>query len=68
MRIIFLGSPAFAVPSLEALLGTEHEVVAVITQPDRPSGRGHALTPPPVKDAALAHWLTVLQPEKVSSE
>lgn len=68
MRIIFLGSPAFAVPSLEALLGTEHEVVAVVTQPDRPSGRGHGLTPPPVKQAALAHGLTVLQPEKVSSE
>jgi methionyl-tRNA formyltransferase len=68
MRIVFLGSPAFAVPSLEALLKTEHEVVAVVTQPDRPSGRGHALTPPPVKEAALAHGLTVLQPEKVSSE
>jgi methionyl-tRNA formyltransferase len=68
MRIIFLGSPAFAVPSLEALLGTEHEVVAVVTQPDRPSGRGHALTPPPVKEAALAQRLLVLQPEKVSSE
>lgn len=68
MRIIFLGSPAFAVPSLEALLATEHEVVAVITQPDRPSGRGHTLTPPPVKVAALERGLPVLQPERVSSE
>lgn len=67
MRIIFLGSPTFAVPSLEALIGSGHELVAVITQPDRPSGRGHALTPPPVKVAALSHGLTVLQPEKVSS-
>jgi methionyl-tRNA formyltransferase len=68
MRLIFLGSPAFAVPSLEALLSTEHDVVAVVTQPDRPSGRGHALAAPPVKEAALAHGLMVLQPEKVSSE
>jgi len=67
MRIIFLGSPAFAVPSLEALARSEHELVAVVTQPDRPSGRGHALTPPPVKEAALALGLPVLQPERVSS-
>ena len=67
MRIVFLGSPSFALPSLEALLSTEHEVVAVVTQPDRPAGRGHALTPPPVKEAALDHGLTVLQPENVSS-
>jgi methionyl-tRNA formyltransferase len=68
MRIVFLGSPAFAVPSLEALIASPHEVVAVVTQPDRPSGRGHALRPPPVKEAAQAHGIRVLQPEKVSSE
>lgn len=67
MRVIFLGSPAFAVPTLNALLDSDHELAAVITQPDRPSGRGHALTPPPVKEAALAHGLPVLQPENVSS-
>lgn len=67
MRIIFLGSPAFAVPSLEALLEAGHDVAAVVTQPDRPSGRGHAMTPPPVKVAAIEHGLPVLQPERVST-
>jgi methionyl-tRNA formyltransferase len=66
MRIVFFGSPEFAVPSLEALVASRHEVVAVVTQPDRPAGRGHAETPPPAKRAALAHGLPVLQPEKVS--
>ena len=66
MRIVFFGSPDFAVPSLEALRSAGHEVVAVVTQPDRPAGRGHDTTPPPVKVAALAHGLTVLQPPKVS--
>jgi methionyl-tRNA formyltransferase len=66
MRIVFFGSPGFAVPSLEALVASRHEVVAVVTQPDRPAGRGHAETPPPAKQAALARGLPVLQPEKVS--
>lgn len=66
MRIVFFGSPEFAVPSLEALLAAGHDVVAVVTQPDRPAGRGHGTTPPPVKVAALAHGLPVLQPPKVS--
>jgi methionyl-tRNA formyltransferase len=66
MRIVFFGSPEFAVPSLEALVASRHEVVAVVTQPDRPAGRGHAETPPPAKRAALARGLPVLQPEKVS--
>jgi methionyl-tRNA formyltransferase len=66
MRIVFFGSPDFALPSLEALLASEHDVVAVISQPDRPAGRGHTATPPPVKRLALERGLPVLQPEKVS--
>jgi methionyl-tRNA formyltransferase len=61
-RILFMGTPQFAVPSLAAL--TQHfDVVAVVTQPDAPAGRGRALTPSPVKQFALEHNLSVLQPE-----
>jgi len=62
MKIIYMGTPAFAVPSLEAVIAN-HEVLAVCTQPDRPAGRGHKLTPSPVKVKALEHALPVLQPE-----
>ncbi len=62
MRLIFLGSPAFAVPPLEALVAAGHTVAAVITQPDRPAGRDRRLTPPPVKLAAQRLGLPVLQP------
>jgi methionyl-tRNA formyltransferase len=65
MRIIFMGTPDFAVPSLEILLDRGHEVVAVVTAPDRPAGRGKKLRPSPVKVAAQAHDLLVLQPEKL---
>jgi methionyl-tRNA formyltransferase len=61
-RIIFAGSPEFAVPSLQALLRSQHEVVAVLTQPDRPAGRGRQIQPGPVKQAALAAGVSVLQP------
>ena len=64
MRILFFGTPAFALPALEALLA-HHDVVAVVTQPDRPAHRGQKITPPPVKDRALAAGLPVLQPERV---
>lgn len=64
MRIIFMGTPDFAVPSLEALL-TKHEVVLVVTQPDKPKGRGKKMVPTPVKACALEHGIPVLQPEKV---
>ncbi|HEX5369386.1 MAG TPA: methionyl-tRNA formyltransferase [Dehalococcoidia bacterium] len=67
MRIVFFGSPEFALPSLEALLATRHEVVGVVSQPDRPAGRGHGQTPPPVKVAATQHGLPVLQPDNVSA-
>ena len=66
MRIVFLGSPTFALPTLQALIDSPHEVVAVITQPDRPAGRGHEHAAPPVKTLALSQGLTVLQPERVS--
>ena len=68
MRIVFLGSPDFALPTLRALISSPHHVVGVVTQPDRPSGRGRALTPPPVKDLALDHGVPVFQPERVSDE
>jgi methionyl-tRNA formyltransferase len=60
-RVIFMGTPAFAVPTLHKLI-ENFKVVAVITQPDRPSGRGRKLTPSPVKDVAAAAGLTILQP------
>lgn len=61
-RIVFMGTPAIAVPSLEALVGAGESVVAVVTQPDRPAGRGRVASPPPVKEAALRLGLAVLQP------
>ena len=65
MRLIFLGTPAFAVPTLHAIVKAGHEVAAVLTQPDRPRGRGQNAAASPVKQAALALGLTVYQPERV---
>jgi methionyl-tRNA formyltransferase len=62
LRIIFAGTPEFAAESLAAVLNTEHQVVAVYTQPDRPAGRGRKLRPSPVKALALEHNLPVYQP------
>ena len=62
MRLIFMGTPDFAVPSLQKLIDCGHEVCGVFTQPDKPKGRGHKLQPPPVKELALAHGLPVYQP------
>lgn len=64
MRIVFFGSPAFALPSLQAV-AREHQVVAVVSQPDRPAGRGKLLQPPPVKELALQLGLPVEQPTKL---
>ena len=64
MRILFWGTPDFAVPSLRALDDEGHEVVGVVTQPDRPAGRGRRLTPSPVRAAAEALGIPVLTPEK----
>jgi methionyl-tRNA formyltransferase len=65
LRIVFMGSGAFAVPSLEALLDAGHEVAALVTQPDREKGRGQALAAPPTKPVALRHGLQVLQFRRV---
>ena len=67
-RIIFFGTPDFAIPTLEQLLQGPDEVMAVVTQPDREKGRGRKVIPSPVKDLALHHGLTLLQPEKVREE
>jgi methionyl-tRNA formyltransferase len=65
MRLVFLGTPHFAVPTLEAVVAAGHEVTLVVTQPDRPRGRGQQLTASPVKEAALRLDLPVYQPERV---
>jgi methionyl-tRNA formyltransferase len=65
MRVVFMGTPAFAVPSLDALAAAGHELVAVVAQPDRPAGRGQALREPATKAWARARGAPVLQPEKV---
>lgn len=65
LKIIYMGTPLFAVPCLERLVSDGHHVVAVVTQPDRPKGRGNKLAFSPVKEAALAHQLSVFQPESI---
>lgn len=67
MRLIFMGTPEAAVPTLGRCLADGHEVVAVWTQPDRRAGRGNKLTAPPVKESALSHNLTVHQPAKIKT-
>lgn len=61
MKVVFYGTPDFALPTLERLLESKHEVVAVVTQPDRPAGRGRKLTPPPIKVRAEAEGLPIFQ-------
>ena len=68
MRIVFMGTPEFALPSLKMLVNEGYEVSAVVTQPDKPKGRGNKLTPPPVKEYALDKGIAVLQPEKVRTK
>ncbi|WP_046167210.1 methionyl-tRNA formyltransferase [Chromobacterium vaccinii] len=65
MKLIFAGTPEFAAAALRALIGAGHEIALVLTQPDRPAGRGMKLKPSPVKEVALAHGLRVEQPEKL---
>ncbi len=67
MRVVFMGTPDFSVPALERI-ATEHEVVAVVTQKDKPKGRGQELSYTPVKESALKLNIPVLQPEKVKEE
>jgi len=68
MRIVFMGTPQAAVPTLRRCLADGHEVVAVWTQPDRPAGRGNKLSFSPVKEFALSHGLTVHQPQKIRTD
>ncbi len=68
MRVLFMGTPDFAVPSLKALKAAGHDICAVFTQPDRPSGRGMKLQPPPVKAEAEAMQIPVHQPTKLKNE
>lgn len=65
MKVVFMGTPDFAVPTLEALIDSNHEVVSVITQPDKPKGRGNKVIYTPVKEVALKHDIPVFQPKKV---
>lgn len=68
MKVIFMGTPDFAVGTLEALIGAGHEITLVVSQPDKPKGRGHELIPTPVKAVALAHGLPVYQPARLRGE
>ena len=65
MKILFMGTPDFAVPCLDILIKSEYEVCGVVTQPDKPQGRGHKLTPPPVKRLAMENGIAVFQPESL---
>ena len=65
MKIVFMGTPDFAVPCLRTLAESGHEIAAVFTQPDKPKGRGYAMTPPPVKVCAQKYGIEVYQPEKM---
>ena len=68
MNVVFMGTPDFAVPTLEMLIAEGHTVSAVVTQPDKPKGRGKKQSMSPVKEVALTHHLEVLQPEKVRGD
>lgn len=68
MRIVFAGTPEFAVPTLQALLQSEHEIIAVYTQPDKPAGRGQKLHASPIKQLAFAHNIPVYQPKTLRDE
>ena len=68
LRIVYFGTPAFAVPSLRALIGSRHHVVALVSQPDRPKGRGYHVVPTPTKELALESNVPVLQPTRLRDE
>jgi len=65
LRIVFFGTPDFAVPSLKALLDSGHDIMAVVTQPDKAKGRGRLLSQPPVKELALSKGIQVMQPQNI---
>ena len=68
MNIMFMGTPEFASPSLEALYDAGHNIVCVVTQPDKPKGRGHKMAHPPVYDCAVSHGTQVFQPENLKKD
>ena len=68
MKIVYMGTPDFAVLPLEALYSDGHEIALVVTQPDKPKGRGHKMQPPPVKEFALSHNIPVYQPESAKTD
>lgn len=68
MRVIFMGTPDFAVGTLEEIIRAGHEVVLVVTQPDKPKGRGNAMQFPPVKECALEHGIEVFQPARIKED
>lgn len=68
LKIIFAGTPEFSLPPLQALLASEHQIIAVYTQPDRPAGRGRKLSPSPIKQLALSNGLTIFQPPSLKSD
>ena len=68
MKVIFMGTPDFAVETLEAVIQAGHEVALVVTQPDKPKGRGNAMQASPVKECALAHGIEVYQPKKIREQ
>lgn len=67
MKLVFMGTPDFAVGALEALIEAGHEITAVVTQPDKPKGRGKEMQYPPVKECALRHGIEVFQPVKIKA-
>ncbi|MEE0929445.1 MAG: methionyl-tRNA formyltransferase [Acutalibacteraceae bacterium] len=67
MNIVYMGTPEFAVPSLEAIINAGHNIIGVFTQPDKPKGRGYVLTPPPVKECALTNNIDVYQPTSMKN-
>jgi methionyl-tRNA formyltransferase len=68
LRVIYFGTPAFAVPALQALIDSRHRVVALVSQPDRPRGRGQQLMPTPTKRVALDHAIPILQPDRLRDD
>ena len=68
MKVLFMGTPDFSVPCLKALLDNEYDVLGVVTQPDKPKGRGHKLAPPPVKVCAMENNIPVYQPESLKDK
>lgn len=68
MKVVFMGTPDIAVPCLQKLIDEKHEILAVVTQPDKPKGRGKKLAMPPVKELAVEHDIPVYQPVRARDE